>query len=193
MYGGAGNDYINGEGGADSIFGGSGNDTLVGDAGVDAIYGGSGNDSIDAGASADVLLFGGLGDDTIRASDGADVIATGDGNDTILVTTVASGFATDTVTDFNTNAPGSPGDVLDVSAVLDLAGNTWGDGGSLATAVSGGFITFQNVGGNVGITVDANGSAGGGPGNGQVVVLQGVAFTSSGALTTLLNDNIILG
>ena len=193
LYGGAGNDFINGEGGADALYGGSGNDILVGEAGVDKMYGGSGNDSLDAGAGADVQIFGGLGNDTIVGSDGTDTISGGSGADIFKFTTVASGFGTDTLTDFDASAPGSGGDTLDISAVLDMAGNTWADGGTVNDAVTGGFLSFSNVGGNIAVTVDINGPAGGGGTSGVVTILQGVPFTTSAAAQALLQDNFILG
>ena len=60
-----------------------------------------------------------------------------------------------------TSAPGSGGDKLDVSAVLDLAGNTWTDGGTVAAAISGGYITFTDVSGSAQLNVDIDGNAGG--------------------------------
>ena len=74
-----------------------------------------------------------------------------------------------------------------------MAGNTWADGGTFASAVAGGFLSFSNVGGNIAVTVDINGPAGGGGTSGVVAILQGNPFTTSGAAQTLLQDNFILG
>ncbi len=46
LYGGGGNDVLNGGGGADQSFGGSGNDTILAVIGIDIADGGSGNDTL---------------------------------------------------------------------------------------------------------------------------------------------------
>ena len=71
MYGGAGNDAIDGGNGSDTIYGGSGNDTINGNNGADTIYGGSGNDTINGGLGAD-LIIGGKGGDTLTGGGGPD-------------------------------------------------------------------------------------------------------------------------
>jgi Ca2+-binding RTX toxin-like protein len=73
IYGTAGNDTINvtyslanprGTGRVDSVvFGGAGNDVLNGSDRVDALYGGDGNDTLNGGTGAD-WMAGGAGDDT---------------------------------------------------------------------------------------------------------------------------------
>lgn len=102
MFGGAGNDYIDGRAGNDSLFGGAGNDTVLGGGGDDTAEGGAGNDSLDGGSGNDLLysgtgndsIAGGIGNDTIHAEagddtisggTGADLIYGGDGNDTITL------------------------------------------------------------------------------------------------------------
>jgi uncharacterized protein YkwD len=60
LFGGAGNDTINGGGGVDNIYGGSGNDTLKGRGGNDVIYGGGGGgDSVDVGPGTGQTSDGG--------------------------------------------------------------------------------------------------------------------------------------
>src|SRR5712692_5934462 len=44
LFGGAGNDILNGKGGDDLLFGGSGNDVLTGGTGNDQVFGQAGND-----------------------------------------------------------------------------------------------------------------------------------------------------
>lgn len=72
---GAGDDLVNGNGGANRLSGGNGNDNLYGLAGKDTLYGGGGNDK----------LVGGKGDDTLDGGGGADrfVFKRGDGSDII--------------------------------------------------------------------------------------------------------------
>ena len=64
IYGGAGNDTINGTGQGDTIYGGSGNDTLKGNGAEDLIFGGSGNDTIDGSNGSDIII-GGYGGDQL--------------------------------------------------------------------------------------------------------------------------------
>lgn len=87
-----GDDWIDGEGGHDSIEGGSGNDTLIGGLGKDTLLGGEGDDWIDGGGRPDRILagagndtvYGGAGKDVIYARDGADLVYGGAGGDRIL-------------------------------------------------------------------------------------------------------------
>ena len=96
--GGAGNDFLSGDGEADELYGGEGNDTLVGDSGnvpeqyhgADYLDGGDGNDLL-LGYGEDDVLFGGAGDDTLGGDSssiadslhGADHLDGEDGNDTL--------------------------------------------------------------------------------------------------------------
>ena len=97
VFGGLGNDVINGEGGGDelhgeggddqingganddTIEGGDGRDFLLGGAGNDAINGGRGNDTVDGEAGLDTIL-GGLGNDFLRGGNDADSIGDNDGD-----------------------------------------------------------------------------------------------------------------
>ncbi|WP_314947632.1 VCBS domain-containing protein [Bradyrhizobium cosmicum] len=74
VYGGAGDDTLNGTGVNDTIFGGSGDDTLKGNNGDDVIYGGSGRDNID-GSNENDTIIGGLGPDQLAGGNGDDVFA----------------------------------------------------------------------------------------------------------------------
>ena len=81
----AGNDNVNGGMGETSLwmFGGDGNDILQGNfSASNVIHGGDGDDIIH-GSTGGNLIYGGGGDDTIYGSYGADVIYGGTGNDTI--------------------------------------------------------------------------------------------------------------
>ena len=62
LYGGAGNDTVNGAGGRDQIYGGDGNDLLRGNNNWDHLYGGAGNDTIYGNRGAD-RIWGNEGDD----------------------------------------------------------------------------------------------------------------------------------
>ena len=82
VIGGAGNDTLNGGGGADLVYGGDGTDVLVGRGGEDFMVGGLGVDTLEGGAEAD-KLYGNAGDDTLRGGDGADSLSGGPGNDVL--------------------------------------------------------------------------------------------------------------
>ena len=76
MWGGEGNDVLDGGAGNDTLVAGEGNDTILGGEGNDFIRGETGDDSIDGGAGADTFMFGAShGNDTITdLEDGTDII-----------------------------------------------------------------------------------------------------------------------
>jgi Ca2+-binding RTX toxin-like protein len=73
IWGGTGNDVIDGSSHADQIWGNSGNDTIRGAAGNDVISGGPGNDTV----------YGNSGNDTISGGPGTDRLSGGPGRDTL--------------------------------------------------------------------------------------------------------------
>ncbi len=90
IYGGAGNDWINGNGGNDIVDGGADNDTLWGDGGDDVLLGGAGDDVLlgdngypDTEAGGNDLLLGGDGNDILWGNGGQDVLDGGIGDDTL--------------------------------------------------------------------------------------------------------------
>jgi len=91
--GGAGNDNMSGYRGNDSMWGGAGDDTMQGGGGTDSVSGSDGNDLLDGGTfgagiysdndGADTVR-GGAGNDTLHASDyGNNKLFGDDGNDSI--------------------------------------------------------------------------------------------------------------
>jgi Ca2+-binding RTX toxin-like protein len=66
IYGGRGNDVIQGGDGNDCVYGGEGADQLDGRGGIDYLYGQQGNDALTGGAGAD-YLYGGDNNDTFYA------------------------------------------------------------------------------------------------------------------------------
>jgi Ca2+-binding RTX toxin-like protein len=56
LFGGGGNDVLNGGSGADQLFGQAGNDTLNGNGGNDSLFGGDGNDTLIGGAGSDQVF-----------------------------------------------------------------------------------------------------------------------------------------
>jgi Ca2+-binding RTX toxin-like protein len=77
-----GQDLLDGGDGDDRLFGGAGNDDLEGDVGDDVLHGGSGDDELTGGAGSD-RLFGDAGDDLVSGSPGKDFISGGSGNDNL--------------------------------------------------------------------------------------------------------------
>ena len=83
MFGGEGEDTLQGDAGDDWLDGASGDDSLVGGAGNDDLAGGLGADTLAGGAGAD-SLHGGAGDDQLAGGAG-DVLDGNEGDDTFLV------------------------------------------------------------------------------------------------------------
>ncbi|MBA4095752.1 MAG: hypothetical protein C0484_03155 [Rhodospirillum sp.] len=87
-YGNALNNYISANGNANLLFGGGGNDDMNGSFGLDDLYGDAGNDTLDGGDGAD-NLFGGKGNDTYYVDDAGDTVSelVGEGKDTVFAAT----------------------------------------------------------------------------------------------------------
>ena len=92
VYGGDGNDSLEGSPGNDTIYGEAGNDVLEGKLGNDSLVGGNGRDRMEGDAGNDILkggghsdyLRGGAGNDRIWGGHGNDDILGGPGNDRIF-------------------------------------------------------------------------------------------------------------
>ncbi len=92
LYGGAGNDTLDGRNGDDELHGGSGDDLLIGGNHDDTLFGGSGDDVLQGGNHAD-FLYGGSGDDELYGEDHDDVLFGGGGVDRLY-----GGQGSDTLT-----------------------------------------------------------------------------------------------
>ena len=80
LYGGAGNDTLNGNNGNDELYGEEGDDILNGGNGNDILSGGTGNDTLNGGTGDDTYVFNlGDGQDTITENSGDDRIVFGEG------------------------------------------------------------------------------------------------------------------
>ncbi|MCC7464444.1 MAG: putative Ig domain-containing protein, partial [Gammaproteobacteria bacterium] len=153
-----GNDFLDGEDGADRLHGGGGNDTLLGGAGddhlegdfegrsqlaadpasiagIDTIYGGAGNDLI-YGGGGDDAIDGGGDNDILYAGAGHDVVGGGQGNDTLLGDDAAGPHGDDELSggDENDSLFGFGGDDI----LEGDAGNDTLDGGSGDDLLDGG-------------------------------------------------------
>ncbi|WP_417605399.1 calcium-binding protein [Primorskyibacter flagellatus] len=67
----------------ENVIGGAGNDRITGNAGANALSGGAGNDTLDGGAGNDVLVLG-LGDDLAYGGTGRDTFVLDQGNATLF-------------------------------------------------------------------------------------------------------------
>jgi Ca2+-binding RTX toxin-like protein len=146
LFGGAGNDTLNGLSQDDTLYGGSGNDTLNGGNGTDTLYGGSGTDGVNGDNGGDILI-GGYGADTVNPGSGsADIIrylSLLDTNDTIIGFEVGSDKIDLSAIDANSNVGGAQDFV-------------WGDSqtGQYVEAHS---VTWFTSGGNVTVLADTDG------------------------------------
>ena len=99
LYGGGGDDVLEGTNAKTYLEGGAGNDRLTGHDGDDGLYGQDGDDVLIGGGGADQLsagagndtIAGGAGDDMLYAMDGSDRADGGAGDDTVLVTDLDAG------------------------------------------------------------------------------------------------------
>ena len=109
-------------GGYDRVFGGEGDDRLEGGDDPDDLYGEEGDDSLNGGAGGD-RLFGGEGADTLDGGSGEDWLLGGEGDDTLTGGAGADTFVftpdhgDDTITDFSDGE-----DLIDLSGLEGITG-----------------------------------------------------------------------
>jgi Ca2+-binding RTX toxin-like protein len=128
LYGTAGRDSMRGGLGNDTIYGGSGDDSLWGDGGSDDIYGGSGNDVLNGFGESDRLfggadndtIYDGLGDDYVDGGSGDDHFIAGGGNDYFRG---GSGFDT---LDYSQSTVGITADLSKHWVTADGTSQVWG-------------------------------------------------------------------
>ena len=197
LQGGGGNDILDGGAGIDLLdFSDSGGFTFTLLAGLnntanvsgtdtysnmEGVIGGNGNDNI-TGNSGDNVLRGGGGNDTLSGAGGNDTLAGGSGTDTMtggtgsdrFVFNAGDGAGADSITDFGSAAPGSGGDILDISDLLT--------GVVVTTANASQYIQLNVSGGNTTVSVDRDGS-------GSSFTFQDVAILQS---VTGLNLNTLI-
>lgn len=129
--------------GDDTLAGANGVDNAIaGRGGDDSLFGDTGNDVIDGGLGDD-FIFGDAGDDLLIGGPGADIINGGDGADEHRYFSITE--RGDRIEGFNAEE----GDVLNFS---DLLGNDEGSGNIED------FIRFDQVGSNIEVSVDVDGS-----------------------------------
>jgi Ca2+-binding RTX toxin-like protein len=133
--------------GNDTMLGGAGNDTVNGGTGMDLLTGGQGTDTLTGGADSDRFDFNNL-----------------DGS-------------VDTITDFNSAAPGLGGDVLDLADLLI--------GFDPMASMIDAFVRYTQQGNDTRVQVNADGA---GMDFVDVAILQGVMGVS--ASQALANGNL---
>ncbi|MDA1163250.1 MAG: hypothetical protein O3B13_09125 [Planctomycetota bacterium] len=101
LNGGLGNDLVNGEADDDQGFGGDGDDTLLGGSGDDTLDGEGGDDDIRGHAQNDVLT-GGVGNDTIDGGAGIDLLSEYGNVNFVLTDVSLTGAGTDLLTGMET-------------------------------------------------------------------------------------------
>jgi Ca2+-binding RTX toxin-like protein len=208
IYGGDGNDSIDGGADDDRLSGNVGNDTLLGGTGNDKLYGDEGNDSLDGGDGND-MLYGGAGDDTVVGGSGADTISGGAGDDVLSGNSLLAGDlvtdvfkweladigtkgapASDVVKNFDNQAAGSGGDVLDLRDLLI--------GEHSATNLDD-FLHFELSGANTIVHVSATGEFATGYNAAkevQTITLENTDLFAAGTLNTdqqIINDLLTKG
>jgi Ca2+-binding RTX toxin-like protein len=102
---------LSGDGGNDVIYGGVGEDLIDGGTGNDNLFGGDDDDFLDGNSGAD-YLFGGDQRDTLIGNTGSDTLEGGNGNDEFIITDNDTTMVSedDVIVDFDTFI-GSSGDI----------------------------------------------------------------------------------
>ena len=171
VYGGAGNDVINGDGQGNYIEGQGGDDTLSGGAGDDTIVGGTGGDAMDGGDGSDTLNYRGsvLGvsvDILNNLASGGDAQG-----DTILnFENVYGSFDNDTLGGNGSDnyLDGGLGD----DVLMGRGGDDFILGGEGADNMDGGIgidaLSYRGLTGGVTINIEAN-TASGGDADGDII------------------------
>ncbi len=103
LIGGSGNDTIQGGNNADTILGNGGNDVLSGNGDKDSIVGGAGNDTLRGGAGNDSLT-GNEGDDAFSPISGADLVIESGAANFVITNTTLTGLGNDTFIDQSPSA-----------------------------------------------------------------------------------------
>lgn len=171
VFGGNGNDIIQGGGGSDYLDGGNGNDIVsnfvtdpnyapIGRGSYDTLIGGNGNDSLWGGWGVQDVIFGGNGKDTIYDIVGGSNVIDGGRGDDFIIARAGAGLPTDPLN----NPGGLTSDTVnankDKATVLFDAGTQAGgapvliDGTLYVLNLDGGDISVNQSGKNVVVTYD---------------------------------------
>jgi Ca2+-binding RTX toxin-like protein len=139
LFGSGGDDYLEGSQGDDFMSGGVGNDTLWGLWDADALWGGMGNDVLDGAWGSD-SLYGDAGDDTLSGGWDIDYLSGGDGNDVLDAFgggTVYGGAGNDTLYGRGAYLSGGTGN--------DKYGDFWGSDISIIQDIGDTIVDFADA------------------------------------------------
>jgi Ca2+-binding RTX toxin-like protein len=131
--------------------------------GDDIILGLDGNDTINAGGSTLA------GYNLIVGGNGADLMTAGSGHDFFAYTNISE--AGDTINGFST-AGGAAQDILDLRTMFTTFAG-WTAGGTVATAIGGGYLTYMQSGVDTAVFADANGGAHGAGEQALIALIKG--------------------
>lgn len=134
-----GDDYLDGEQDADSLFGGDGNDTMLGGEGADILWGENGNDLMDGGIGVDTLR-GGAGQDTLWGGEGNDFLMGEDGNDFMIGGAGGDEFKGGTGLDTASYQSSTSGVVASLTTGIEQSGDAAGDTFAEVEALSGSYF-----------------------------------------------------
>ncbi|PZX18366.1 Ca2+-binding RTX toxin-like protein [Palleronia aestuarii] len=184
VFGGDGDDRLNGGPGEDTVYGGNGDDYVGGGIGDDTVGGGNGNDGVGGGTGDDFLrggngndrLFGSFGEDTMNGEAGADTLFGGAAEDILYgdygndLLRNGTGDAADPDNDANNGASGSlPLDEYDNAYAGGWGNDTifGGPGSDIITGDDDSRVTAE-VGSNFNAQADGSDVIYGGDGNDEI-------------------------
>lgn len=210
LYGGTGNDLMQGYGADDFLFGQSGHDALQGSAGVDNLFGGLGHDTLDGGAGRDFMAGGAQNDryivdsttDTVQelVNEGLDTVLTDlaaytlSANVEALIYSGSGNFTGTGNTAGNTLTGGTLADTLLGGAGNDILVGGRGadslDGGSGSDAASYEAASAAVIADLLTVTTGTSAGEAAGDSFLSIEVLRGSAFSDQLSGTNLANTLI---
>ncbi|MEM6906739.1 MAG: calcium-binding protein, partial [Pseudomonadota bacterium] len=143
LFGGPGDDTVNGGPSIDEVEGNAGDDLLVGNNGDDRLFGGAGADVLQGRSGGDMLIGGG-GADVLNPGTGNDLLTGGAGPDLFVFTQASNGI--NRITDFERGR-----DQVDLTAYGEISGlgdlliRDVGGAARISSAAFGGVIDLDGI------------------------------------------------
>jgi uncharacterized delta-60 repeat protein len=150
-YGDDGNDLITTTNPGGMAYGGNGQDTLVGGSGNDTLYGDAGNDSITSG-DGDDNVYGGDGRDTLSSSLGVDMLDGGAGDDRLTAGVTNVVYSSNPLTPQLISFDEIPNPVIDIISGVQIIQSDYLSGGAdsdTLIAGAGNDRLYDNQGSNI--------------------------------------------